>query len=136
MSLAIHAAAVQGLDKCSPDLLHAAIAATFCDEASARFQRAVDGGDHRVGALDPVQHRVAEDGIELRLERQRFAAHHVRVESKLSRGLNLRSARIHGDDFTPQIDQLFREHAVSATQVQNALAGLRRQQLQDGRSQI
>jgi hypothetical protein len=45
----------------------------------------------------------------------------------LPRGLDLRSARINGDDLTPQIDQFCRKYAVSTTQVKNALAGLWRQ---------
>jgi hypothetical protein len=103
------------------------MAPTFGNEAPARSQRAEHGCDHRVGALDPVQHCIAKDGIELISERQRFTVHHVRVQPKLLRRLDLRSARINGDDLTPQIDQLFRKHTVSTTQVENALAGLWRQ---------
>jgi hypothetical protein len=61
-----------------------------------------------------VQYRVAKDGIELIPARQRFAVHDVRVQPKLPRGLDLRSARINGDDLTPEIDQLFRKYAVAA----------------------
>jgi hypothetical protein len=83
-----------------------------------------------------VQRSVAEDGIELFLERQSFSAHHVRVQSKLLCGLNLRSARIDGNHRTSKIGQFFRERAVAASQVKNALARLGRQQLHDGRSQV
>ena len=103
------------------------MAPTFGNEAPAGSQRAVDGRDHRVGVLDPVQHRIAKDGIELISERQRFTVHDVRDQPKLPRGLDLRSARINGHNLTPEIDQLFRQYAVSTTQVKNVLAGQWRQ---------
>ena len=78
-SFAIDSAPVQGSNQCRPDFVHAAMAPTFGNEAPAGSQRAVDGRDHRVGALDPACHRIAKDGIELIPERQRFTVHDVRV---------------------------------------------------------
>jgi hypothetical protein len=46
----------------------------------------------------------------------------------------LRNARIDGNDFTAQIRQLFREYAVSATEIEDLFAGLRGKQIHDGRS--
>jgi hypothetical protein len=104
--------------------MYAAVASTFGNKAPARSKRAVHGGYHRVGAPYPVQHRVVEDRIELFPERQSFSAHHVRVQPKLPRGLDLCSARIDCNYFTLEINQFFRECPVSATQIKNALAGL------------
>ena len=44
--------------------------AALGDEAAAGPQRSPDAGDHVVGALHPVQRRVAEDGVELGIERR------------------------------------------------------------------
>jgi hypothetical protein len=70
-----------------------------------------------------VQNCVAEDGIELFSEWQRFSVYYVRVQSQFPRRLDLRCARIDGDHSALVLDQLFRECPVSATQVENALAG-------------
>jgi hypothetical protein len=74
-----------------PDLVDTAVASAFGDEAAPWFERAVNGRDHRVGLVDPMQYRVAEDGIELLLERQILTAHHLRVEAESPRGFYLRS---------------------------------------------
>ena len=116
--------------------MHAAIASAFSDKASTWLKRAINPGDHRIGVLNPVQHCVAEHSIELFLEGQSSSAHHMGIKPEHSRGFNLRSAGINGDNFTPKLYQFFGERPISAAQVENALSGLGRQQFHDGRSQI
>jgi hypothetical protein len=69
VSFAIHTSPIQRLHKRRPNLLYAAIASTFGNEAALRSKRAMHGFDHPVGSLDPVQDSVAEHGIELFPER-------------------------------------------------------------------
>jgi hypothetical protein len=116
-SFSVHPAPVQGPDECRPDLMHAAIASAFSNKASPWLKRPVNRGDHRIGVLNLVQHCVAEHGIELFPERQGFSAHHMCIQPKCPRGLNLRSAGIDGDNFTPKLNQFFRERPVSAAQL-------------------
>lgn len=79
VSFPVHAPPIQRVDKRGPDLVHAAIASTFGNEAAIRSKRAVHGVDHPVGSLDPVQDSVAEYSIELFPERQSFGVNDVRV---------------------------------------------------------
>jgi hypothetical protein len=90
------------------------MAAAFGHEAATWPKRAVHRGDHRVGVRDPMQHRVAEHGIKLFVERQRLSAHHAGVQAKRPRGLNLRGARIDADDRASELGQLLGERSVSA----------------------
>ncbi|HYJ96163.1 MAG TPA: hypothetical protein VEV86_16135 [Vicinamibacterales bacterium] len=99
------------------------MASTFSNETPTGLQRAIHGGDRGIGTLDPVQHRVAEHGVELLIERQVFRIHHMRGQSELSRRFDLCCARIDGNDLTMEIDEFLRERPVSTTQVENALAG-------------
>jgi len=135
-SVPINAAAIQSLNQCRLDLAYTAMASAFGHEAPTGFQRAVHGGDHGIGTFYPVQHRVAEHRIELFPERERFGIHHVCIQPKHSRSLDLRSAGIDRDDLTLQIDELFRERPVSTTQVENPFASPGCQRLQDRRSQV
>ena len=103
-SFAIYSAPLQGLDKCRPDRLDAAIAAVFGNKASTEPERSVHCGQHRISALDPVKDRVAEHGIELRAERQVLSVRYVRVQPQLPGGLDLSRARIDSYHFTPKLD--------------------------------
>lgn len=123
VSFPVHAPPIQRVDKRGSDLVYAAIASTFGNEAAPRSKRAVHGADHPVGWLDPVQDSVAEHSIELFPERQSFGVNNVRVQPKFPGRLNLRRARIDGNNFTAEINQFFRECAVSTTEVKNALTG-------------
>ena len=67
---------------------------------------------------------------------QRFSVYDLRVQSQFPRRHDLRCARIDGDYFALAVDQLLRECPVSATQVEDALAGQGCQHLQDWRAEI
>jgi hypothetical protein len=58
--------------------------------------------------------------------------HHVNIQAKLSRGIDLRRTGIDSDHLTSEIRKFLREYTVSAAQIQNALSGFGRQQFQEG----
>ena len=74
----------------------------------------MDRGDHRAGIADPVQHGVAEHGVELRLERQRLGTAASRVKPPGTRGADLLGAAVDGDHATTSGDELFGEGTVAA----------------------
>jgi hypothetical protein len=122
------------LNQSSPDLVNATVASAFSNKSPAWFQRTIHSSQRHIGTLNPVQHGVTEYGIEFFVEQQLFAADRVRVQAELPRGFDLRDAGIDRNHFTTQIRQPFREYAVSATKIEDPFAGLRCQQIHDGRS--
>ena len=62
-----------------------------------RLQRAMHRGDRGGRVRNPVQHRVAEHGVELALERQRLGAAAARVEAAGTRRADLRGAAVDRD---------------------------------------
>ena len=93
-------------------------------------------GDHRAGVADPVQHGVAEHGVELLLERQRLGAPAPRIEAARARRADLLGAAVDGDDAAAGGDQLLGERAVAAAQIEHLLAGPRCEQVEDAGAEI
>jgi hypothetical protein len=133
-SLAIQSTTVQCLNQSSPDLVNTTVAATLSDKSATRFQRPIHSSKHHICTLNPVQYGITKHGIEFFVVWQLFSANRMRVQAETPGGLNLRNTGIDRNHVAPKIHELFREYAVSATKVQDPLAGLRCKQLHDGRS--
>ena len=114
----------------------AAVAAHLGDEAAAGLERAPHAGDHGVGAAHPVQGGVREDGVELAREGQLLAARDAAIEAARARARDLLGARVDADDLAAEGDELLGERAVAAAEVEDALAGARRQQLDDRHAEV
>ena len=103
------------------DGLHVAGAAEFGDEAPSGTERPVDAGDGGVGRRDPVQRRVAEDGVELAGELQRRCiADRRRHAARASRG-DLFSTAVEGHDLGAGSGDPLAQHAVTAAEVEDPL---------------
>jgi hypothetical protein len=96
--LAVDPAPREARDERSADLVHAAVSTQLSDESSARLERRRDASDDIVSLLHPVEHRVAEDGVELALELETLTAANPRVQPEMLRGGDLFRARIDPDD--------------------------------------
>src|SRR5262249_41203561 len=91
-SFAVKPPAVQCFDQSSSDFVNATVASTFCNKAPTRFQSTIHSSQHRIGALDPVQHSVAEHGIEFLFVLQLFGVDRECVQAELPCSLDLRNA--------------------------------------------
>ena len=107
------------------------MAAALRHEATARPQGAIDASNHSIGGLNPVKHRVTEDGIELLSKRQIFRVHDASVEAEFSGCLDLRRTGIHADHLGPKAGDLLSEGTIAATEIENPLARLGREKIQD-----
>ena len=59
------------------------VATALGDEAPSRTKRVPNPADHVVGALHPMESRVAEDGVEFTIERLSLCSvHHARIEAE------------------------------------------------------
>ena len=84
-----------------------------------------------------MQRRVRKDGVEgFRRQIELLAVHHPGIEAEGPGGFDLRGAGIHADHVDAHVLQLDRQGAVAAAQVEDFLARLRRQQIDDGHAQI
>ena len=68
------------------------MAPTFRDETASAAQGTINAFDHRIGALDPMQHSVAEHGVELLSKGQLFAMRHIRLKAECFGCFDLRCA--------------------------------------------
>ncbi len=83
-----------------------------------------------------MQRRIAEDGVELVRETEFRAIHYGRDEAALLRRIDLRGARVDPDDVATHLHQRRRQRTVTAAEIEDSLAGLRSQKLQDGHSKL
>src|ERR1700691_3404398 len=134
--VAVDAAAPERLEQCAVDRLDTAVATELADEAAAGPQRTPYAGDHVVGGFHPVDSGVAEDGVELGGEIEPLATGDAGVETEPATGFDLGRARIDADHRASQLGQLQRERAVAASEVEDALAGARREQLDYRRTEV
>src|SRR5258708_1285041 len=112
------------------------MAAELRDEAAARAQPAPYAADHVVCAGHPMQRCVAEYRVELVFELQSLAVHHARVQPQRTRAGYLRLAGIDADNVASHCRQFRGKHPVAASQVQDALADVWRQQLEYWRTKV
>ena len=75
-----------------------------------------------------MQGRVAENGVELRLEGEGLAVHDPRVEAAGAGGSHLLGARVGAHHVAAEGAELLGQDAVSAAEVQDPLAGPRVEQ--------
>ena len=83
-----------------------------------------------------MQDGVAEDRGEFVFEWQGFRARDARVEVARDGARDLFGAGIDGDDAAAGGDEFLGERAVTAAEIENPLAGFRREQLDDARPEI
>jgi hypothetical protein len=107
---------------------------TFGNEAPAWSQGTIDSRNHLVGLLDPMQHRIAEDGVEFLAIGQCHRVNNMRSQAKCACGFDERGTRIDRYNIAPEIGDFLGENAVAAPEVKDAFAGLWSQQLQHRRS--
>jgi hypothetical protein len=117
-----------------PESPRIVVPAHLGDKAAARLQRPRDAGEHRFLRMHPVQRGVREHRVELALEGEALARHDPRVEPlRLGRGDHV-GRGIDRDDCGAGGGELRGQHAVAAAEIENALAGLGREQLDDRRA--
>src|SRR5262249_40983966 len=109
----------------------ASVAATLGDEAPSGTKRAPHAADHVVGALHPVESRIAEHGIEFTLVVELLSVRDARIEAEPAGRFDLRGAAVDAHHVTAEVGELLGERPVAATEVENALAALWREQLDD-----
>ena len=83
-----------------------------------------------------MERRVAEDGVEFAVEHEALAGHDARVEPASPRRLDLRRARVDTHHGAAARHELRGERTVAAAEVEDALAGLRGEQVHDGRAEV
>ncbi len=103
------------------------MAAELSDKAPTRTQRTPDPGCHRRGIGHPVQCRIGEYGIEFGVECQPLPVHQPCIDTARLRRCDERRAGIDPDDIDAAGHEIFRDHTVTATEVENVLAGPGRQ---------
>jgi hypothetical protein len=100
------------------------------DEAPAGLQRTMDAAQRGIQIRNPVEHRVGEHRVELALERQRLRVDLARVDAAgRGRGHEV-GRRIHADHRGASLHEPFRERAVAAADVEDALTRARREQVE------
>ena len=119
-----------------PDRRHVAVAAELSHEPAAWLQRPPDALQQALDVANPVQHRVAEDRIEFGVEREFLGIDDPGVEPALECGPDLFGAAVDGDDAASRLPETFGQGAVAASQVENALARPRIQQVADRRTEV
>ena len=112
------------------------MAAELRHESSARRESAVDCRQRRVRILDPVQYRVAEHRVELPVEVQVGGVRNARVQSAPTRRPDLFRTRVDGHHAATGRDQLLRQGAVTAADVEDALSRLWTEQLDHRRPEV
>jgi hypothetical protein len=86
----------------------------------------VDAGDHKLGPAHPVERSVGEDCIELIGEGKRMAVDLLHLEALGGGGGKQLLAQIDPQHIGAIGGDRFRQHAVAAAEVENALALPRR----------
>jgi hypothetical protein len=133
---AVEAAAGESADQRVLYFRDVAVAAEFADEPAGAPQRAPDARNHRVRIFNPVEHGIAEYRVEFVGEAQIAGAHHASIEAEFARGFDLRGARIHADHTASEGGEFRRQRAIAAAEIENAFAGARRQQFDNGRAEF
>ncbi len=83
-----------------------------------------------------MEGRVAKDGVEFALERQALCVAEPCVDTARSRRFNERRRSVDADDVRARGDDALRERAVAATDIENPLAGLRREEIDQRRTEV
>ena len=76
------------------------------------------------------------DGVELGVEGKPLAVGDARVETEASGSFDLGRARVDADDVASHRGELDRQRAVAASEVEDSLAGARREQLDHRRAEV
>ncbi len=90
----------------------------------------MDSRNHLVGPLNPMQHGIAEDGVELLAIGQSYSVGDVSHQAKFACRFDERGARIDGNNVAAHIRDFLSENAVAAAEVKYAFTGLWSQKLQ------
>jgi len=101
------------------------VAAELGHQAAAGAERAMDAGDHKLGLPHPVQGGIGEHSVELRDEVQRVPVHFADGEPLHARNCEQLVAQIDAKHIGAGRLDLFRQRAVAAAKIENALAWLR-----------
>jgi len=72
-----------------------------------------------------MQNSVAKNSVELVREGKALGVLYARIQTPRSRGGNELGATINTDSETPSLNELFREHAITTSQVEDTFPGSR-----------
>src|SRR5262252_8565334 len=109
------------------------MSAHFSNESPRAPQSAICRGDRGIRiVLDPVKYGVGEHRVKLLVEGQLSCVHDPGVKSALAGGCNHVGRTVHTYDICAGGCQLFGQHAIAATEIENALSGLRIEQVKNG----
>ena len=96
----------------------------------------MDAAQHRICVLDPVQHGVAEHGIELVVEAQRCRVGDARVETALQGGPDLLRTAVDRNHLASGRHQALGQRTVAAAEIEHPMTGVRVEQVDDRRAQV
>src|SRR5215475_13113707 len=109
------------------------MSAHFSNESTRTPQSAIRRGDSGIWiVLDPVKYCVREHCVKLLVEGQLSGVHDSGVKSAPAGGCNHVGRAVHTYDICAGGRQLFGQHAIAATEIENALSGLRIEQVKNG----
>lgn len=107
------------------------MAAELADEAAIGLERPRHPGDHELGPAHPVKRRIGEDRVELGLEGKRVAVDALHLETFGGGSGQTLLAQITPKDVGAGSGDLLGQCAIAAAKVENPLAALRRQQIEN-----
>jgi hypothetical protein len=126
-----HALLGDGLAERVEQRLDVALAAHLGDKSAARPERAGDTGEHRILGWYPVKHGAGEDAVNRCVEAEVLAPSDLEAEIRvrLAGPSDHRLGRVDPDRLGAGLRDLGGQVAGSAAEIQDALAGLGRQQV-------
>jgi len=83
-----------------------------------------------------VESGVAEDGVEFVFEREVFAVDGLRGDAEFFCGFDLGGAGVDAEDVAAEGLELGGEDAVTAAEIEDAFAGLRGEEIEDGSAEV
>ncbi|KAG1380699.1 hypothetical protein G6F59_017963 [Rhizopus arrhizus] len=93
--------------------------------AATRAQGTAHAFQHAVRRAHPMQGGIAEHCVELAVERQRMAVHHLRIDTARTGRNHQFRRRVHAVDACAAEGQFGAEHAIATAQVEDAFTGAR-----------
>ena len=114
---------------------HVSVPTELAHETSAPLQCAGDAGDGGAGIPDPVQDGVREHRVELGLEGERGGVHQAGVDAAVAGRRDHCLRMVDANHLAAGVDDVTGQRAITATEVQDALAGPRREKREHGASQ-
>lgn len=113
-----------------------AVATALPHEAPTGPEGVPDAGNHRLGVRHPMQRGIGEHRIEFVGEGERLAIHAAGIQPQGAGRLDHLGAGIHRHQRAAVLQQPEGESPIATAEIKDPLAGLRREQLHQGRPEI